>query len=198
MKNKILALVLARKNSIRLKNKNILKLGQKPLIGWTLSDISSLKKNFDGILISSDSIKILKIGKSYKFITVKRPKKFAKKNSSSESTALHALKFYTQKFKKKISHIFLFQPTSPFRSKKNILKAIELSNKFKQKRIISCKRLRNKLIINGNIYICPTKILKNKGSFESKTFIPLIINSKKQNIDIDNIDDFNTAKTYVK
>lgn len=74
MKNKILALVLARKNSIRLKNKNILKLGQKPLIGWTLSDISRLKKNFDGILISSDSIKILKIGKSYKFITIKRPK----------------------------------------------------------------------------------------------------------------------------
>ena len=54
--------------------------------------------------------------------------------------------------------------------------------------------MRNKLIINGNIYICPTKILKNKGSFESKTYIPLIINSKKQNIDIDNIDDFNTAK----
>ena len=111
---------------------------------------------------------------------------------------MHALKFYTQKYKKKISHIFLFQPTSPFRSKKNILKAIELSNKFKQKRIISCKKVRNKLIINGNIYICPTKILKNKGSFESKTYIPLIINSKKQNIDIDNIDDFNTAKTYVK
>ena len=42
-----------------------------------------LKKNFDGILISSDSIKILKIGKSYKFITIKRPKKFANKNSSS-------------------------------------------------------------------------------------------------------------------
>ena len=198
MKNKILALVVARKNSIRLKNKNILKLGQKPLIGWTLSDIRRHKKNFDGILISSDSIKILKIGKSYKFITIKRPKKFSGKNSSSESTALHALKFYTRKFKKKISHIFLFQPTSPFRSKKNILKAIELSNQFKQKRIISCKKVRNKLIINGNIYICPTKILKNKGSFESKTFIPLIINSKKQNIDIDNIDDYNIAKTYVK
>ena len=34
-KKKILALVLARKNSTRLKNKNILILKNKPLISWT-------------------------------------------------------------------------------------------------------------------------------------------------------------------
>ncbi len=35
MKKKILALILARKNSKRLKNKNIKKLHGKPLIRWT-------------------------------------------------------------------------------------------------------------------------------------------------------------------
>ena len=62
-KNKILALILARKNSKRLKNKNILALGSKPLICWTIDDILKLKKNFEDIVLSSDSDKILKIGK---------------------------------------------------------------------------------------------------------------------------------------
>ena len=197
-KNKILALVLARKNSIRLKNKNILKLGNKPMISWTLADINKLKKNFIDIMISSDSNEILSIGKIHKFITLKRPKKLSGKKTSSESATLHSLNFYSKKYKKKITHIFLFQPTSPFRSLNNILKAIELSNKFKKERVISCKKENNKLIINGNLYVCPTQILKRNGKFESNSFIPLIIKSRKQNIDIDNIDDFNMAKRYVK
>ena len=43
MKKKILALVLARKNSTRLKNKNILILKNKPLISWTF-DFLKIKK----------------------------------------------------------------------------------------------------------------------------------------------------------
>ena len=39
MKKKILALVLAKKNSKRLKNKNIYKLGNKPLITWTFDTL---------------------------------------------------------------------------------------------------------------------------------------------------------------
>ena len=42
--SQILAIVLARKNSKRLKNKNILKLNKKKLIQWTF-DFLNKKKN---------------------------------------------------------------------------------------------------------------------------------------------------------
>ena len=44
MKKKILALVLARKGSLRLKNKNNLKLHNKPLIQWTFDKLNEKNK----------------------------------------------------------------------------------------------------------------------------------------------------------
>lgn len=56
MKNKILAIIPARKNSKRLKNKNLLLFNKKPLIHWTIK--SALKsKKIDTIVVSSDSKK---------------------------------------------------------------------------------------------------------------------------------------------
>ena len=65
MKNKseYLALILARKGSKRLKNKNILKLNKKPLILWTLDNLKKIKHLFNDILVSSDSNTIQKISK---------------------------------------------------------------------------------------------------------------------------------------
>ena len=48
-KNKYLALVLARKGSKRLKNKNILKLGKKQLILRTLENLKKIEYLFDMI-----------------------------------------------------------------------------------------------------------------------------------------------------
>ena len=42
IKKNYLALVLARKGSRRLKNKNVLKLGSKPLISWTLDNLKKI------------------------------------------------------------------------------------------------------------------------------------------------------------
>ena len=62
MKKKILALILARKNSKRLPGKNLRKIGNKSLIEWSINSI----KNIDGIidiLVSSDDKKIIDIAK---------------------------------------------------------------------------------------------------------------------------------------
>tara|TARA_B100001063_G_C16719728_1_gene532828 strand:+ start:539 stop:1144 length:606 start_codon:yes stop_codon:yes gene_type:complete len=201
MKNNILALVLARKNSKRLKNKNILKLGKIPLILWTLRDLIKLKKYFVDIILSSDSKKILNFIKHKNILQINRPKKYSTSNSSSEISALHAIKFYETIYKKKISHIILFQPTSPFRSKRDILNAITLSNKNKKKRIVSCRIEKNKrkkkYLPNGSFYISPIEMLKKSKNFVGKKFIPFVIKSKKNNIDIDTINDFQIAKKYV-
>ena len=196
-KNKILALILARKNSRRLKNKNILSLGGKPLINWTIDDALKLKAHFKDIILSSDSKKILKIGKNKNIITVSRPKKYSTSYSTSEESALHTIRYYENFYSKDITHILLLQPTSPFRSKKEILQGLKLSNKFKNDRIISCNLINNKNVPNGNFYICPKNTLKKKGKFESKKFKPLKTRLKKNQIDIDLEKDFILAKKYV-
>ena len=63
MQKKILAIVLARKGSVRLKNKNLLMIKGKPLIEWTLKKINknNIRKLFVDILISTDSEKILNL-----------------------------------------------------------------------------------------------------------------------------------------
>ena len=57
---KILALVLARKNSQRLRNKNILKLKNKPLILWTFDLLKkkAIRNLFVNVMVSTDSSKI--------------------------------------------------------------------------------------------------------------------------------------------
>ena len=59
---KILALITARKNSVRLKKKNFLTFFKKPLIYWTIS--SALKSKYlDSIYVSTDMVEILKFSK---------------------------------------------------------------------------------------------------------------------------------------
>lgn len=201
MKNSYLALILARKGSVRLKNKNIILLGKKPLILWTLDYLIEFRKHFTDIILSSDSNKILSLANKKNVILIKRPKKFSKSSSSSEISALHSLKFYESKIKKKVSHLILFQPTSPFRSKKDILKALKFSNKYKNSRIVSCKlikkRKKNVYAPNGSFYIVPIKKFKKSQNFVGKIFKPFLIKSKKNNIDINTLNDFEIAKKYV-
>ena len=54
-----IAVICARKNSLRIKNKNFLKINKKPLINYTIE--SAIKSNlFDKIIINTDS-------KNYKY-----------------------------------------------------------------------------------------------------------------------------------
>ena len=99
--SKYLALILARKNSKRLKNKNILKLNNKPLISWTLNKLLKIKPLFSDIIVSSDSEIIQKIVEKNNFIFIKRPKKYSTDKVSSEVSAIHATNYYVKKYKKR-------------------------------------------------------------------------------------------------
>jgi|TARA_A100001035_G_scaffold265598_1_gene247887 CMP-N,N'-diacetyllegionaminic acid synthase len=224
MKKKILAIILARSGSKRIKNKNIKKFNNKPLIHWTL-DVAIKSKKFHDIVVSSDSSKILKIAKynSKKILTLKRPKKLSLDNSSSEIAALHAVKWYEKKFYK-IDYIALLQPTSPFRSLRTINKGIEEIYNSKINAVISVRKtrsndIRNKLfyltknklckrikvnneltpsyIINGIFYLIKKKYFFKNNSFSPSIFKPLILSSKKENIDLDTKIDWEYAKKFL-
>jgi len=72
-----LAVIPARGNSQRIKNKNLIKLNKKPLIYWTIK--SALKSKYiSDICVTSDSEKILNYCKNFDVKTILRPKKFRK------------------------------------------------------------------------------------------------------------------------
>tara|TARA_B100000768_G_scaffold167123_1_gene171003 strand:- start:11 stop:607 length:597 start_codon:yes stop_codon:yes gene_type:complete len=194
IKKNYLALVLARKGSRRLKNKNVLKLGSKPLISWTLDNLKKISYLFDDILVSSDSNIIKQITKKSGLLFLKRPDYLAKSKTTSESSAIHAVNFYQKKYHE-IKYIILFQPTSPLRKNSTIKKVLNLSLRYPNKQIVSINDQSSKP--NGLIYLTPVKILKKHKSFSYKNFVPLITKSKKEATDIDTSYDLKIAKKHI-
>lgn len=202
MEKKILALVLAKKNSARFKNKNIYIIKNKALINWTFDFLKQKKVNkyFTDIFVSTDSPKIKKISNKYRFLCPwLRPKKLSGKYTSSANSALHALKWYEENVQK-VDGIFLFQPTSPFRNEKKLIEFINLYLK-KNKQVVSVSAKKTykfkKGQINGSMYLTPKEILKKRKTFNFRDFEKIKMFGLKENIDIDTQEDFNYAKKYV-
>ena len=78
-----LAIVPARKNSKRLKNKNLVKINDKELVKFAIEAAKKVKK-INKIVVTSDDKRILKIAKKLKTETIKRPKKLSTDLASTE------------------------------------------------------------------------------------------------------------------
>ena len=184
---KYLAIIPARKNSSRLKYKNKKKLMGMPLIEYTIKTAKKISL-FEDILVSTDDNDIIKIAKKNKVLAPWiRPKKLSGPKVSTYKVVKHALNWYEDKYKK-IDAIFLLQPTSPFRTRKNIEKTFKLFkfHKFK-KSIISMSKVKNlkKFVPNGSTYLISKKQLFKYRSFIHKDNVPYLINNHKEAIDID-------------
>jgi CMP-N-acetylneuraminic acid synthetase len=128
MKKKIikyLAIIPCRKNSKRIKNKNLKKINDKSLVEITLNQAQKVKQ-IESIIISTDSTKILKIIKDHKkIIKFKRKKRLSKDNSTTESVILDVIQEYEKKKDREIKNIILLQATSPLRRYSDISNAIK-------------------------------------------------------------------------
>ncbi len=203
---KIVCIITARKNSRRLKNKNLKKLGSKKLVEWSIDMALSMKNFFSDIIITSDCPHILKIGKRNKIISIRRSKKLSTAKSKSEDVIIDAIKKYDKNF----DIIILFQPTSPFRSKKAIHSAVDFFIKKKldniysfsfEKKIHKQKILNSKIYNlkpNGNFYVSRFNFFKNKKSFFLGKCFGYGLDQKKLCIDIDYKTDFDLAKNLIK
>ena len=89
---KIFAFIFARGNSKGLKNKNIKNFLGKPLLVRTIN-FAKKSKIFDKIILSTDSKRILNIGKKNNLFLIKRPKKLATDNSPEWLSWKHGVKF---------------------------------------------------------------------------------------------------------
>ena len=221
---KILALILARGGSKRLRNKNLRKIKGKSLLSITISFAKKLHY-VENILVSTDNEKILKEAKKNKVIASwLRPKFLSRDNSTSADSAIHALNWYERKFNK-IDGLLLLQPTSPIRVLKTFHKGINFFFRNKSSPVVGVSPYYKKLIdfakvyknkgktifkkekfksisnkhifkINGSFYLISPKMLRNNKSFICKKFTPLVMKSFRESIDIDNEKDLQIAKIF--
>ncbi len=121
---KILAVISARGGSKEVPRKNLLKLGDKPLIAHML-DKAKKCDLIDMVICSTDSQEIASVAKSYGVdVPFLRPKELAQDRTPLISSTLHAMKFMDSiGF---ISDIVIqLSPTCPFIKVSSIQKSIE-------------------------------------------------------------------------
>ncbi len=152
-----IAIICARKNSKRIKNKNFLKVSGKPLINYTIE--SAIKsKLFDRIIINTDNKKYFYKKKNSKIELYHRPKRLG----NAKVRVLEVLKemIYTLDIDLN-SNIFILFPTCPLRNFIDIKKAFKIykKNKFKKQLISISEYLPS---IDVSFYITKKNLLKNK------------------------------------
>lgn len=123
-KLKIMVLIPARGGSKRLPDKNILPLGGKSLISWTI-DFAKRTFPVSDIIISTDSESIAEAARALGVIVPwLRPALLATDTASTVDVAIHALDWYEQ-HSGAVDALVLLQPTSPFRPDDTIPKVIK-------------------------------------------------------------------------
>ena len=133
-----LVIICARGRSKGLKNKNLLKIDNIPLIGHAINTAKSIKK-FTTIVVSTDSSKIAKQAKIFGAeVPFLRPKKISSDNSKEILAWKHAINFY-KKRGKKFDAIVSLPCTSPLRLKKDILNCISKFETLKYDTIITVR-----------------------------------------------------------
>ncbi len=219
---KILAFIPARIGSERVKNKNLRKLQKKPLFSYSIN-VAKQSKYIDAIIVSSDSVDIIKYAHENGCIKNElRPKAL----SSSKSRIVDSVLYEIKKNNLNFDILVLLQPTFPFRNSDMLDSAIELFFEHGQTSLITvtpinvnpvfCRTIENGKLkkvlsessdlrsqdfrtyyrIVGNIYINNIKNLTTKTVFNENE-IPYIIDGDAC-IDIDYEKDLRLARRRMK
>ena len=216
---KLIAIIPAKGNSVRLPNKNILNFHGKPMISWTIE--SALKsKLFDKIIISTDSNKIKNICKSYNVEIFKRGKQTSSNNATVVDVCLEVLNLKENLNYKKFCCLYA---TAPFRNQKIIKKVVNqvdlknchfsmavtefnfpfhqaliTNNNFlkpvwKKKLKLDYKKIQKVLVDNGSTYCASVSKFKKIKSFYGNSLKGIEMDWT-QSIDINNLKDFLISK----
>jgi CMP-N,N'-diacetyllegionaminic acid synthase len=220
----VLGLILARGGSKGIPRKNIVSLGGKPLIAWT---IESAKQSqvITRVVLSSDDDETINVARKYGCdVPFRRPKRLATDSASTIDTVIHALdKLSTY------DYVVLLQPTSPLRTPVDIDAAFQLmlennspscvsiseaeqSPYWMYRRTETCtispilpnvpqiarrQELPPVYILNGAIYVAEVEWLKQNMSFLHEETVGYIMPNTRS-IDIDTKSDLELCETYLK
>lgn len=123
---KVHALVTARGGSKGIPRKNVLPVGGKPLIAWTIA-AALASRGVDRVIVSTDDAEIAEVSKQHGAeVPFLRPAEIATDSATSLDVALHALDWLAQNGGEP-DYLLLLQPTSPLRQAGDIDGAIDLA-----------------------------------------------------------------------
>lgn len=118
---KKIAIIPARSGSKGLPNKNILMLGNKPLIAYTIE--AALKSNeFERVIVSTDSLEYKYIAEKFGAEVFMRREEL----SNDKASSFVVIEDVLNKIGTTIDYFVLLQVTSPFRNENHIKESIEL------------------------------------------------------------------------
>ena len=125
-KLKILAVIQARSGSKGIKDKNIYKINEHPLISYSIYSAKKCHLITD-VVVSTDSIKYAKIAKRYgALVPFIRPKNISGDKTLSVTSLSYSVKKTEHILKKKYDFIIELPCVSPLRTHSDITKSIEL------------------------------------------------------------------------
>lgn len=222
----IIAIIPARGGSKGIPQKNIKKLGEKPLIAYTIEE-ALRSKYLAHTYVSTEDPEIATISKKYGATVIERPSSLAEDSSKTISVILHAID-YLERNNIYPQIIVLLQPTSPLRNSEDIDTAIKLYLENECDSVISvcepdnspfwCFTFNGKylhplfdqryintqrqdlpmvFIPNGAIYISSPESIRRLESFYGERTIPYCM-PPERSIDIDKPLDFVVAEVLIK
>ena len=219
-KSKLICIINARSGSKRIKNKNIITFYDKPLIYWTIN-AAKKSKIFNEIYVNTDSELISKISKEYGAkVPFIRPKELAQDMTTSVDSTV----FFIENLNISFDYFSLLQPTSPLRTKNDIINFHNFVEKNNFKSAVTLSLLQNnssnaygisrgyslKLLDNKEINIYKKKYYFNGSIYYNNvysflryqrfifTYTKGYIMNRTNSIDIDTLDDLQIAKKYFK
>ena len=118
---KKIAIIPARSGSKGLPNKNILMLGNKPLIAYTIE--AALKSNeFERVIVSTDSLEYKYIAEKFGAEVFMRSEEL----SNDKASSFVVIEDVLNKIETTVDYFVLLQVTSPFRNENHIKESIKV------------------------------------------------------------------------
>lgn len=225
---RILAIVPARGGSKRVPGKNVRTLGDKPLICWTLDAAADVPEICD-VLVSTDDPATLELAaRAGALVPWLRPAELSTDTASSVDVAIHALDWYESQSKQAVDGVMLLQPTSPFRGRGAIERAIRLYQEHDRRPVVSvapaqshpfwCYRIEGihavpfmrpeteyrsqdlppAFVLNGAVYLVSSKDLRQTRSFNSDAMVALVMDGVGEQLDIDTEWDWTVAEATLR
>lgn len=205
-KKRVIGIIPARGGSKGIKNKNLIRFKNKPLIYWSIL-AAKKSKLIDDFYVSTDSEKIKRVSINYGSKVINRPKYLAKDNSKTLDVLKHAIE------QTKADVVVVLQPTSPHRPRNlidNCLKKLFKSDKnslatgrylhiypWGKYNNLSRQNLKGWFWDDGLLYILNSKDIKN-GLWCSKKKICVTVSKKFNLVEIDDYEDLKIIKKLTK
>jgi N-acylneuraminate cytidylyltransferase/CMP-N,N'-diacetyllegionaminic acid synthase len=125
--SEILAIIPARAGSKGIPGKNLVCVGGKPLIAWTI-DAAIRASSIARVVVTTDGEDIATIARDHGAeVPFLRPAYLAEDRTPGIDPILHAIRWFEERENYVPSYVVMLQPTSPLRSSEDIEAAIQIA-----------------------------------------------------------------------